>query len=225
MRTIMSLLALSSYFLNTLVVNQSIPTQAEQANLLANVQEVFEQVKLLTKDIAESTEKSVVNDIGITVTRAEYTLDLLEKITLMRLSCDGNSVCMLESRPVIKQLAQDGRKALGTCTDIASADITACSDRLANVTNSAIDRGQQLLDALGECSKKPGLAVISCYRNIIATDVLPVKKTLVGAIETHREAHFKAIEIREKGQACVDLTVKKYRDLLEKVLEEALKCT
>ncbi|KAJ8964717.1 hypothetical protein NQ314_004681 [Rhamnusium bicolor] len=132
---------------------------------------------------------------------------------------------MLESRPIIKQLAAEGRGALSDCTHQGSEDIKINSIQLANVTNAAIDRGQMLLDTLGNCSRKSGLAVISCYRNIIAADVVPVKGTLLGAIEAHKLAHFKAIEIRNKANICVDDIVRKYRDLLEKSLEAAMHCT
>ncbi|KAG5895512.1 hypothetical protein JTB14_009222 [Gonioctena quinquepunctata] len=220
---VMAFLVLSTCFIDN-VLNQSIPTQLEQANLLLNVQEVFEQLKLLTKDEADSTDKSVVYDVELMVERAEYILDLLEKITSLRLSCNANSVCMFDARPVIYQLGKDGRHALKACTDQGSAEIAPSSDRLANVTNAALDKGQELFDTMGACSKKLGLQVISCYRNIMNNDVVPVKNTLIGAINVHKEAHFEAIKIRKRAGDCVDDIVKKYRDMMEKVLEEALIC-
>ncbi|XP_074036402.1 LOW QUALITY PROTEIN: uncharacterized protein [Leptinotarsa decemlineata] len=218
------LFTVSTCFLNDIVLSQSIPTKTEQVNLLLNVQEVFEEVKLLTKDEADLTDKSVVYDVELMVKRAEYIMELLEKITLLRLSCDSNSVCMLEARPVIHQLSKDGRHDLRICTEKASSDITTSSDRLANVTNAAMDRGQELLDALGECSKKSGLQVIACYRNIILTDVESVKKTLLEAMDVHRKTHFKAVEIRRAAGICVDDTVKNIRNIMETVLKEAMNC-
>lgn len=61
-----------------------IPSKTEQANLLLNVQEVFEQVKLVTIDEARSTNVSVVQDIELMVSRAENVLDLLQQNTLLR---------------------------------------------------------------------------------------------------------------------------------------------
>lgn len=67
-----------------MTLNQSIPTKQEQANLLLNVQEVFEEVKLMIKEETGNTEKSFLQEIGITVKRAEYILGLLEEMTLLR---------------------------------------------------------------------------------------------------------------------------------------------
>lgn len=103
-------------------------------------------------------------------------------------------------------------------------EIAESSDQLANVTHAAIDRGQVLLDDLGACSRKSGLGVISCYKGIIATDVVPVRDVLLGAVEAHRVAHFKALEVRRKANSCVDDTVAKYRDLMEESLGNALQC-
>lgn len=67
-----------------MTLNQSIPTKQEQANLLLNVQEVFEEVKLMIKEETENTEKSFLQEIGLTIKRAEYILELLEEMTLLR---------------------------------------------------------------------------------------------------------------------------------------------
>ncbi|KAJ8909841.1 hypothetical protein NQ315_002847, partial [Exocentrus adspersus] len=209
------------------VANESmniIPSTTEQANLLLNVQEVFEQVKLLTKDEAHSTNTSVSEDIQLMVKRAEYTLDLLQQITLLRLSCDGNSICSLDARPAIRVLANKGKEDLNNCTLTATEDIDVSSEQLANTTNAAIDRSQVLLDDLAACSKKVGLAVISCYKGIIATEVVPVKHILLGAIEAHKAAHLKALDIRKQASMCVDEIVGRYKTLLEKELENALRC-
>lgn len=67
-----------------MVLNQSIPTKQEQANLLLNVQEVFEEVKLMIKEEAENTDTSFTHEIGLMVKRADYILGLLEEVTLLR---------------------------------------------------------------------------------------------------------------------------------------------
>lgn len=151
----------------------------------------------------------------------------LHAVTLLSfagLSCDGNSVCSLDAQPTIEQLTKDGKDAVRSCTVLGIAEIAGSSDQLASATNAAIARGQVLLDDLGACSRKSGLAVISCYKRIIATDVVPVKNILLGAVEAHRTAHFKALEIREKVGLCLDDTVARFRDLLEGSLGEALRC-
>lgn len=95
---------------------------------------------------------------------------------------------------------------------------------LSNITNSAIDRGQQFLDLLGDCSKKNGIAVIACYRNVIATEVIPVKLKLLESIMAHKEAHNEVIKTRRAVNDCVDENIQKSRDIMEKTLKEALSC-
>lgn len=129
---------------------------------------------------------------------------------------------MVGYRPVIKQLAADGRKSVAMCVE--NTRIENCSINLSNVTNSAIDRGQLLLDDLGDCSRKNGIAVIACYRNIIATDVIPVKLKLLEAVRAHKEANREVIEIRKATNVCIDDNIQKYRNLMEKTLKEALSC-
>lgn len=132
---------------------------------------------------------------------------------------------MLGYRPIIKQKAEDGRKELRSCITKGTFSIKACSANLSNTTNLAIDRGQLLLDDLGECSRKNGLAVITCYRNIIATDVIPVKHRFLEALKAHKQANLEVVEIRKVANACIDESIKKYRDLMEKTLKEALSCS
>ncbi|KAJ8947973.1 hypothetical protein NQ318_021072 [Aromia moschata] len=201
-----------------------IPTREEQANLLTNVEEVFEQIKLLTKDEARSTDISVIRDVGLLSERAGYTLKLLEEVAQLRLSSGSNSVCMLDARPIIARLTAEGRDALGGCLQRGGEDVKVASERVANLTDAALERGQQLLDALRACSRRPGLGVISCYRGIIATDVVPVKRILLGAVEAHKTAHHAAIGARNTANECVDNTVRKYRDLMEEEVRKALRC-
>lgn len=143
---------------------------------------------------------------------------------LSGLSCDSNSVCMLEYRPMIKQTAADGRESLRECAKKNMFRIENCTLTLFNITNSAIDRGQQFLDRLEDCSKKNGIAVIACYRNVIATKVIPVKMKLLEAIRAHKEAHNEVIKIRRAVNDCVEENIQKSRDLMEKSLKEALSC-
>jgi hypothetical protein len=59
-----------------------LPTKEEQANLLTNVQEVFEQLQLMVNIEANSTDESVVSDINRTVERAKDKLELVEELSL-----------------------------------------------------------------------------------------------------------------------------------------------
>lgn len=68
------------------------------------------------------------------------------------------------------------------------------------------------------------MAVITCYKNIIATDVIPVKIKLLEAIKAHKTANKEIIDIRKAANACIDGTIKKHRDLMEMKLKEALAC-
>lgn len=131
---------------------------------------------------------------------------------------------MLEARSRTKELAEDGRRSLTKCTAKAKDAVTVNSYQQVNDTTHAIDRGQKFLDSLGLCSRKSGLLVISCYRNVILNDVVPVKNMLLGAIKGHREGHFEAVRIREEAHACVDGIVKKYKSLLEQTFTDALTC-
>ncbi|KAJ8981631.1 hypothetical protein NQ317_000859 [Molorchus minor] len=204
MQLIMSLLVLGAGLINNLVASDSaIPTQAEQADLLLNVQQVFEEIKLLIKDEALSTDISVVKDIELLVERANYTLNLLEEMVQLRLSSGSNVVCMLDFRSIIERLATDGRDTLKDCLLKGSEDIRSSSNELGNVTNAAIAHGQQMLDS---------------------PEGLQQEIRTGRAIEAHRTAHFKAIGIRAIANECVDDVVRKYRDLLEDGLQRALRC-
>lgn len=129
---------------------------------------------------------------------------------------------MVGYRPIIKQIAADGRGSIAKCVE--NTKIVECSISLSNITNSAIDRGQVLLDDLGDCSRKNGMAVIACYKNIIATDVIPVKLKLLEAIRAHKHANREVIEIRKAVNVCIDENIQKSRNLMEKTLKDALSC-
>lgn len=131
---------------------------------------------------------------------------------------------MLGYRTTIKEIASEGRQNLKICATEGVSNTATCSVTLTNITNSAIDRGQLLLDDLGDCSRKSGLAVIQCYKNIIATDVIPVKLKLLEAIKGHKTAHNDVIKIRRSVSNCIDETILKYRNLMEKTLKEAFDC-
>lgn len=141
------------------------------------------------------------------------------------LSCKKNDVCAFGYKPKIRKILKEGKSVLQKCTDVASQAISLNSNRLLQVTNNATDHGQSFLDALGICSRKPGLAVIGCYKNIITTDVVPVKRTLLGAIDAHRVSHLKSIEIRSAANECIDNTMEEYQDKIENELERAMNCT
>lgn len=113
---------------------------------------------------------------------------------------------------------------LEVCTEIALQAFPMNSERLLSVTNNATDHGQSFLDALGACSRKPGLGVIGCYKNIITNDVVPVKRTLLKAIDAHRHNHLKSIEIRNATNDCIDSTLRKIQEKIESELEHAMKC-
>lgn len=131
---------------------------------------------------------------------------------------------MLGYRPIIKEIAAEGKKDLQSCITQTSTKIEVCQSNLSNVTSSALERGQLLLDDLGECSRKNGLAVVPCYKKIIATDVVPVKLKLLEAIEAHKKANSEILETRKVANMCVDENLKKYRDLMEKALKDAILC-
>ncbi|KAH0808526.1 hypothetical protein GEV33_014266 [Tenebrio molitor] len=202
-----------------------LPTKEEQANLLTNVQEVFEQLQLMVNIEANSTDESVVSDINRTVERAKDKLELIEELSLTKMSCGSNQVCMLESKQIIEKLVEDGAGELEACVSQGSAEVTANSFSLMNTTLFATECGQNLLDTLYNCSRRPGLQVISCYKDVIAEDVAPVKRTLLGAIEAHKEGHFRTIEIRNVANDCVDGVMKRYESRIAEVLKDALQCT
>ncbi|RZB40266.1 hypothetical protein BDFB_009806 [Asbolus verrucosus] len=212
---------------NTILSGSSsvIPTKEEQANLLTNVQEVFEQVKVLVNVEANSTDESVVDDINRMVQRAKDKLSLLEELNLTKMSRGSNSVCMLEYKQIVQKLTHEGTEELKFCIKKGWDDITSNSFYLTNATIYATDRGQNFLDTLYNCSCKPGLKVISCYKEVIAKDVVPVKNMLLAVIETHKLGHFRTIEIRNVANDCIDDIIERYRIKMARVLNEAVHCT
>lgn len=132
---------------------------------------------------------------------------------------------MLDSKQVIQKLTEDGISALKSCIKQGSDDVTSNSLSLTNSTLFATECGQNLLDTLYNCSRKPGLQVISCYKDVIANDVAPVKRMLLGAIEAHKLGHFRTIEIRNTANDCVNNIMEKYQTKIAQVLSNALHCT
>lgn len=131
---------------------------------------------------------------------------------------------MLEHKQTIQNLVLDGNAALKQCINQGSEHIKLNSHKVTNVTGQATERGQDLLDALYECSRKPGLQVITCYKDIIAQDVVPVKMALLGAIRAHTEGHLRTIRIRNEANACVDDALISTQLAMQEALELALKC-
>ncbi|XP_063921548.1 uncharacterized protein LOC135136270 [Zophobas morio] len=217
----MSLLFISGLFS---VSSNVIPTKEEQANLLTDVQEVFEHAKLLVDVEANSTDSSVVSDVTKMVERAKDKLRLIEQLSISRMTFTSNTVCMLESKHDMEKLARLGAAELEACVSGTADAVAANSLTLKNSTGAATQRGQELLDTLYACSRKPGLQVISCYKDVIAKDVAPVKRMLLGAIEAHREGHFRTIEIRDAANNCVDDVIGRYRAKMATALKEGLSC-
>ncbi|CAH1968123.1 unnamed protein product [Acanthoscelides obtectus] len=223
MQIIATYLAFTILALLDLISAQSIPTQTEQANLLRDVNEVFELLKLAADEESDIVLKSVEHDVDLIEKRASYTLGLLERIILMRLSCDANSISSLDYRPHIKTVKLEGVAALTACSASSLDRVRSGAAHLKNITTHAVSSGQGVLNKLDACSKKSGLAVIACYRNIIVNDVTPVKVALMDTIKTHKEKCSEVAAIRNDVNKCVDMTVEQYRSLLEVELEKALR--
>lgn len=82
-----------------------------------------------------------------------------------------------------------------------------------NITSNvefAIKAGESFLDKLNNCSAKKGLAVIGCYKKIIQNDVLPVRKILSEAIESHRKSHLESFELKINFNRCIETELDKY---------------
>lgn len=60
-----------------------IPTREEQGNLLLNVQEIFDELKMLLQDETNGTETSILSDVEKVVKRAKYHLSLVEELAFM----------------------------------------------------------------------------------------------------------------------------------------------
>lgn len=73
-----------------------------------------------------------------------------------------------------------------------------------NATDAALNNGENLINSLYECSKKPALNLLTCYKSIITKEVHPVKKLMVSAIKAHKAGNIEYIKIREKVNQCVD---------------------
>lgn len=136
----------------------------------------------------------------------------------------GNSVCAANAKSKIQMLIKDGHTALEACIEQAVQNVTRSSSQVSEMTQKATNRGQSFLDTLSQCSKKSGLQQLSCYRKVMLNDVVPVKKIMLDAINTHKSCHSNLISIRNKTNYCVDEVMVKYQALSAQTLADAFVC-
>lgn len=119
----------------------------------------------------------------------------------------------------MEQLTQESKIALNNCLSNVTKQVEINSHRVLNSTNSAIDKGEFLLNCFRECAKKPVLNVVGCYRKAIVDDVLPVKQIIIGAMKIHKEGHSEFLKIRTDAGLCVDKIIREYEDNMLNILK------
>lgn len=133
-------------------------------------------------------------------------------------------MCASEAKLKIQTLIKDGHTALEECIEQAVENVTRSSTQVLDMTQKATSRGQSFLDTLSKCSKKSSLQQLSCYRKVMLNDVVPVKKMMLDAINTHKSCHSNLISIRDKTNHCVDEVMVKYQTLSAQTLANAFVC-
>ncbi|XP_049823152.1 uncharacterized protein LOC126265495 [Aethina tumida] len=205
-------------------IGSGFPTTQEQVSLLSNVQEVFEQVRTVVADETQATDESVATDVEGLVNRGREILMLYQELVISRITAFSKSSCATGPIEKTRESVKEGRVLLNGCSQTAIENVIESSLHTKNTTNAAMVRGQELLDELGKCSKKPAFQLVPCYKRIIDTDVVPVKKALLEAINGHKLWHMKAIEIRNEAAECVDTIVEGYKVMVDRHLKNALNC-
>ncbi|KAF7269655.1 hypothetical protein GWI33_017335 [Rhynchophorus ferrugineus] len=200
------------------------PTQSQQVNLLTNVEELFELVQQTAREELSAMEKTMRHTVDQTLSRAKYTIVLLQELSILKLSTRSNAVCSFTAQDVVQKVTMEGFQTIEECTNQGSYDIEISSNNLANITNTGIDHAGRFLDKLKKCSKKKGLAIITCYKHIIDTDVLPVKRLISHSITDYRDTYLKTFDLYTMVSMCIDLSVEGVKNNLEKAVEDGLNC-
>ncbi|KAF2887487.1 hypothetical protein ILUMI_18686, partial [Ignelater luminosus] len=159
-----------------------IPSKEEQSNLLKNVEQIFNEIRVMVTDESGATDGAVIYDVQKLVDRALDQLSLYEELATFKISCTSNmndSIPRKELKLKIDAIIQEAESELQGCTNKAAEDINNNSNLVTTTTKGAMNRGQVLLDTLNRCSNKVGLNQISCYKKIITTDVHPLKVILI----------------------------------------------
>ncbi|KAK5639731.1 hypothetical protein RI129_010542 [Pyrocoelia pectoralis] len=206
----------------------SMPSKEEQANLLKSVEEIFQIIRALVNDEVSATDTSAVIDIQHMVVQAMNYLLLVEELTLLKIFTlkKENSVCYNNATHFMEKSVVEGEEQLQICLDDAINIIYNNSQLVRSTVGEAINQGDGFLVTLNNCSQKPGLQLISCYKKVIATDVFPLKLILVDALNIHKSVHFESILVKQKSIECVDNVLKKQKEKIEQILNDALKtCT
>ncbi|CAH0555550.1 unnamed protein product [Brassicogethes aeneus] len=203
---------------------KSFPTRQEQVNLLTNVQEVFEEIKFLVSEESKMTVDSVKDDVEKVIRRGSEFLDIYVELVTNRVSAFSNSACSLEPKGKMREIAKEGKELIKGCALRSNEDIVESTTQTGNTTNVALKKGQELLDSLGDCSRKPAFQLISCYKGIIDTDVVPVKLIFLRALKDHQKDHLRVIEVRNEANECVDTILDGYRVKMDAMLKKALEC-
>lgn len=97
-----------------------------------------------------------------------------------------------------------GHKQLNECINNTKKETIENTRKIEDVSERAFDSGQLLLDSLSTCSKKTTFNLLSCYKDIIQHEVLPVKKLMTSAIRAHKDGHLQYIKLRNKANEFVD---------------------
>ncbi|KRT86563.1 hypothetical protein AMK59_267 [Oryctes borbonicus] len=202
-----------------------IPTQQEQINLLTNVQEVFDNIKMLVNDEGISTVSFVSEDAEKIIRRNQDHLKLAEEIAIIKLSNLENQNCTHQKKTTIKKNTEECLLLLKSCGSTITNEIKDTSSKVTNITSFAMEDGQSFLDSLRNCASISKLQLIQCYRNIISEKVTPLKELLLEAIRSHKSGNLESTLIRSTASDCVDDILRMYKEKVSYLLTEATSCT
>lgn len=117
---------------------------------------------------------------------------------------------IFDVKPEINKLTKRGIVQLNECINKTKTDTKENTKKIENVSVRAFNNGQFLLDSLSECTKKSTFNLLSCYREIITHQLLPVKKLITSAIIAHKDGHLQYIDIKNFANDCVDNIVEEH---------------
>lgn len=124
------------------------------------------------------------------------------------------------AKNAINTLIEEGFSSLDKCKQSTVNKVEENSLKMRQLTTEALGKGQAFLDSLSDCSKRPILQLVPCYRGIILRDVLPTKTALLSGIHGHKTAHARTVELREEANQCVDDLVITYKQNVKTIVNK-----
>ncbi|XP_025829945.1 uncharacterized protein LOC108736627 [Agrilus planipennis] len=161
-----------------------VPTKEEISKVMEAVNDVFDGLKEMCIGELEATDEAVSIEVEKLADRAKETLDLIEEMSLLKLTClvSENTLCTSDSKTKIQKIVTEGDRFLDRCISQAGSEIRNSSSQFVAETNKAVSKGHAILDSLDDCMQKTGFQQFSCYRKVMNNDVEPLTGTLLETI-------------------------------------------